>query len=110
MASPPSSCTGWSLLASTSTRPPGNSRLIEIDSKPRLASSVFSACWLMRGIGQPCAVHEFPPRSEERRVGKECRSRGARYQSKKEERRLGASREGEKGQAQREEGARTAQA
>ena len=24
---------------------------IEIDSKPRFASSVFSVCWLMRGIG-----------------------------------------------------------
>src|SRR6516225_4490693 len=33
-------------------RPPGNSRLIETDSKPRLASSAFSACSLMRGIGQ----------------------------------------------------------
>src|SRR5437764_2097472 len=53
MASPPSSCTGLSLLASTSTRPSGNSRLIETDSKPRLASSVFSACWLMRGIDLP---------------------------------------------------------
>src|SRR3989442_5179268 len=34
-------------------RPPGNSRLIETDSKPCLASSAFSACSLMRGIGQP---------------------------------------------------------
>src|SRR5215467_14304398 len=51
--SPPSTCTGWSLLASSSTRPAGNCRLTATDSKPCFASSAFSAFSLMRGIGPP---------------------------------------------------------
>src|SRR5262245_60985990 len=59
--------------------PSGNARLIEIDSKPRLASSVFSACWLMRGIGQPCVAPNFRRASCRRRTpalnGEPTRSR-----------------------------------
>src|SRR5215470_20370551 len=47
-------------------RPPGNSRLIETDSKPRLASSALSACSLMRGIGQP---RPAPPKSTAHHTG-----------------------------------------
>jgi hypothetical protein len=36
--------------------------LIETDSKPRLASSFFSACSLMRGIGQPRTGPRIPLR------------------------------------------------
>src|SRR6516225_5382880 len=50
----------WSLLASTSTRPAGNSRLTETDSKPRLASLIFSTFSLMRDIGLPCPGPRIP--------------------------------------------------
>src|SRR5262249_5221689 len=54
-----------SLLASTWMHPPGNSRLIETDSKPRLASCAFSSCSLMRGH----SATSCPPNSTTHHTG-----------------------------------------
>src|SRR5205823_6782158 len=56
--------------------------------------TTMTTMWMysaMFGIARPSrkpaqvmlVTHPTPPRSEERRVGKECRSRGARYRDKK---------------------------
>src|SRR3712207_7204578 len=72
---------GWSRRGSSSTTTPGPGGSGRPAVAPTTPPSSCTRCWAARVTGRPC--WPASSRSEERRVGKECRSRWSPDHSKK---------------------------